>query len=88
MQRNENSSEEQFVFFLQRQRETVDDRPKDLQKFRNAIESFGLVDELKENIVDRSSNERTQVEEFAINSMQGCFQEVTLTRIFRVEQFK
>jgi hypothetical protein len=47
------------MFLLQRQREAVDNRSKDLQKFRNAIESFGLVDELKENVVDRSSNERT-----------------------------
>jgi len=88
VQRNENSSEKQFMFFLQRQREAVDDRSKYLQKFRNAIKSFGLVDELKENIVDRSSNERTKVEELAINSMQGSLQEVTLTRIFRIEQFK
>jgi len=76
------------MFLFQRQREAVDNRSKDLQKFRNAIESFGLVDELKENVVDRSPNERTEVEEFAINSMQGGLQEVTLARIFRVEQFK
>ena len=47
------------MFLLQRQREAVDDGSKDLQKFGNAIESFGLVDELEEDIVDGSSNERT-----------------------------
>jgi hypothetical protein len=88
VKRNENSSEEQFMLFFQRQCEAVDNRSKDLQKFCNAIESFSLVNELKENIVDRSSYERTQVEKLAINSMQCGLQEVTLARIFGIEQFK
>lgn len=44
------------MFFFERKCESIDDRTKDLQQLRNAVESFGLVDELEENIVDRPSN--------------------------------
>lgn len=55
MQRYENPREEQLVFFLQRKRETVDYRAKDFQQLSDTVEPFGLVDELKKYIIDRSS---------------------------------
>ena len=51
MQRDENASEECFVFFLEWQSKTIDDGPKDFQQLRNTIMSLGFVDELEENVV-------------------------------------
>lgn len=39
------------MLFFERKCETVDDRTKNLQKFRNAVESFRLVYELEENVI-------------------------------------
>ena len=54
VQRDQHSGKEQFVFFLERKRETIYDGAKDLQKLRNTIEPFSLICKLKEYIVDRS----------------------------------
>lgn len=44
------------MFVLQRQREAIDDRPKDFKKFGDAIVAFRFIDELKENIVDGTAD--------------------------------
>lgn len=44
------------MLLLERQGESVDDGSENLQQLGDAIEPFGLVDELKEDIVDRSSD--------------------------------
>jgi len=56
MQRNQDSCEEQLMFFLERQRETIDDRSQDLKKLCDAIESLCFIDELEEHVVDGPSN--------------------------------
>jgi hypothetical protein len=56
MHRNQDSCEEQLMLFLERQRETVDDRSKNLEQLCDAIESFRLVNELEEHIVYRASD--------------------------------
>lgn len=58
VQWDEHSCEEQLVLLLQRQREPVDDGTKNLKKFSNAVESFGFIDELEEDVVDRATNVR------------------------------
>ncbi len=45
------------MLFLERKRKSVDDRAKNLQKLSNAIKTLGLIYELKEDVVDGSSNE-------------------------------
>ena len=47
-----------------------------------------FVDEVEEDIIDRSSDERAEVEEFAVNAVQGRLEEITLARVFRVEEFE
>lgn len=39
------------MLFFERKCEPVDDRTENLQKFCNAVESFGLVRELEENVI-------------------------------------
>ena len=73
MQRYEHSREEQLMFFFQRQRKSIDDRAKDLEEFSNTVEALGLVDELEEDIVDGAADVRAEVEELAIDTVQGGF---------------
>lgn len=55
MQRYQYPCEKQLVFLFQRKGKPVDDRPEDLQKFRNTVESFRFVNELKKYIIDGPS---------------------------------
>lgn len=50
--------------------------------------TFRLIDKVEEDIVNASSNGSTKIEEFAVNSMQSRLEEVTLARIFRIEEFE
>jgi hypothetical protein len=56
VQWDKNSGQEQFVFFLEGQRETVDDTAQNLEQLSDTVESLCLVDELEEDIVNRSSD--------------------------------
>ena len=47
-----------------------------------------LVYELEEDVVDRSSDEGTQVEKFSIDTVQGRLKKVTFPRVFAVEEFQ
>lgn len=79
---NQHTREEQFVFFLKWESETVDDGAEYLQQFGNSIESFRFVNKLEKYVVDGAANEGSQVEKFAINSVQGRLEEISLARIF------
>ncbi len=50
--------------------------------------SFRLVDELEEDIVYRSTYERSEVEEFAINAMKGRLEEISFSWILAIEQLE
>lgn len=50
--------------------------------------AFRLIDKVKEDVVNASSNGSTKVEEFAINPMQSRLEEVTLARIFRIKELE
>jgi hypothetical protein len=56
VQWDKNSGQEQFVFLLEGQRETVDDTAQNLEQLSDTVESLCLVDELEEDIVNRSSD--------------------------------
>lgn len=88
MQGYEDAREKQLVLFLQWKREAIDDGAKDLEQLRNAVESLGLVDELKEDVVDGSSDEGAEIEEFAVDSVECGFQKVSFSGIFRIEKFE
>ena len=59
MQRNERACKESLVFLLEWKRESIDDRAENLEQLRNAVMSFGVVDELEEDIGDGPTNEST-----------------------------
>lgn len=88
VKRQQNSSEKQLVFFLERQSEPIDNGAKDFQQFSNSVEPLRLVGELEKDVVDGASNEGTEVQEFSVNTVQRCLQEVTLPRILGVEQLQ
>ena len=52
MQGNEASSQEKLVFLFEWQSKAIDNGAENLEKLGNPIESLGLVDELKEYIID------------------------------------
>lgn len=68
---DQNAGKEQLMFLLKRERESVDDGSENLQKFGNAIEPLRFIYELEEDIVDRSSDVRSQVKKLAVNAVEG-----------------
>lgn len=73
------------MFLLERQCETVDNGAQNFQQLSDSIVSFGLIHELEENVVDRTSDVGPQVQEFSVNTVQGSLEEVTFPRIFGVK---
>lgn len=49
---------------------------------------FSFVDEMEENIVDGTTDESTEIEEFSIDAVEGGFEEIAFTRVLRVEEFE
>ncbi len=76
------------MFFLQRQSKTIDNRAENLKQLCNTIKSFSFVSKLKEYIVDGSANVGSKVEEFSVNSMQSCLQEISLSGVLRIKQLE
>jgi hypothetical protein len=88
MQRDQNSRQESLVLVLERERESIDDRTQDLKQLRDAVMSFGLVDKVEKDIIDRSPDKGAQVEEFAVDAVEGGLEEVALAWVFRVEELE
>lgn len=82
VKRNEDPCEEELVFLFQRQSETVDDGTENLEKLGNSVEPFSFVDKLEEDVVDRTTNIRSKVEELAVYAMQCRFQKVSFSGVF------
>lgn len=76
------------MLFLQRKSKPVDDRPQDLQKFRDTVESLRFVCKLEEDIVDGSTDIRSEVQEFSVDTMQSGLKEIAFPRVFRVKQLQ
>ena len=53
--------EEKLVLFLQGQSKTIDNGSENFKEFGNSVKSFGLVDELEEDIVDGPTNVGAEV---------------------------
>jgi hypothetical protein len=88
VERDEHSGQERLVLLLERERESVDDRTEYFQELGDSVVSFGFVDELEEYVIDRTTDERSEVEEFAVDSVKGGLEEITLSRVFAVEKFQ
>ena len=88
MQRNQDPGQEEFVFLLQRQSEAVDDGSENLQELGDPVESLRLIDELEEDIVDGASDVRSEIQEFPVDPVQRCLEEIPFAWIFRVEEFQ
>ena len=84
----QNSRQEKLVFFFEWQSETIDDRAKDFQQFRDSVEPLSLIDELEEDIVDGPSDVRSEIEEFPVYSVKSRLEKVSFTRILRIEKVK
>lgn len=76
------------MFVFQGKGESVNDRTENFQQLGDTIMPFSLVYELEEDIVDRSSNEGSEIKEFTVDPMKGGFEEVSLARVFAVEKVK
>ena len=50
--------------------------------------TFGLIDEVIEDVVDRPADGGTEIEELAIDSMQRRFEKVALARVLRIEELE
>lgn len=88
VQRNEDAREERLVLLLERERETVDYGAEDLEQLGDPVVALRLVDELEEDVVDRPTDEGAEVEEFAVDSVEGRLEEVALAGILAVEEFE
>ncbi len=88
VKRDQDSCEEEFMLLLQGEGKAVDDGAQDLQQLGNAVEPLGFVGELEEDVVDGTTDEGPEVEEFAIYAMQGRLQKVPFPRILGIEQLE
>jgi hypothetical protein len=88
VQRDEHSCEEQLVLLLQGQRKSVDDGAEDFKELGDAIESLSLVNELEEDIVDRTTDVRAEVEELPVDAMEGSLEEVAFSWVLGVEKLQ
>jgi hypothetical protein len=76
------------VLLFQGNGKPVDDGSQYFQELCNTIMTFSLVDELEEYVVYRTTNESSEVEKFAIDAMEGSFEEITFSGVLRVEEFE
>ena len=88
VQRHQNLQQEDLVLFFEWQGESVDDGAKDLQQFRHPVVSLRLVDEAVEDVVDLLPDVSSQSEELAVNPVESRFQEISLSRVFRVKELE
>lgn len=88
VEREEDAGEERLVLVLEREGEAVDDGPEDLEELGDSVVALRLVDELEEDVVDRAANEGAEVEEFAVDAVEGRLEEVALPGILAVEEFE
>ena len=70
------------MLLFERKGESIDDRAQNLEQLCDTVESFRFIHKLKENIVDRSSNERPEVEELPIDAVKSRLKKIPLSRIF------
>lgn len=85
---NQHPGKEQLVLLLQGQSKAVDDGTENFQQLRDAVKALRLVGELEKHIVDRAANKGSEVEEFAVDTVEGGLQKVALPRVLRIKQLE
>lgn len=85
---NEDACEEKFVLLLEWQGEAVDNGAQNLKQLGNSVKALSFINELEKDIVDGTANVGSEVEEFAIDSVQSRLKEISLPRVFRIEQLE
>ena len=88
MQRYKCPNQEQLVFLLHGQRESVNYTPEYLKKLPNTAVPLGLIYEPIKDVIYRLPDEGPMHHEFPIYTVENCFQILPLTRVFGVEQVK
>jgi hypothetical protein len=88
VQGDEDPGEESFVFLLERECEPVDDGTEYLEELSDSVVSLGFIDKLEKDIVDGSTDESSEVEEFPINPVEGRLEEIPFPRILAIEQLQ
>ena len=76
------------MLLLKRKGESIDDGAKNLEQLGDPVVPLCLVDELEEDVVDRSPNKGAEIQEFAVDPVSSRFEKVTFPRVFAVEEFK
>lgn len=88
VQREKHTHQEDLVLLLQWESKTINDGSKNLQKFGDSIVSLRLIDELEEHIIDATPNRSAQLEEFAVDSVECRLEEISLARVFGIEELE
>lgn len=88
VERDKNTLQEEFVFFLERYGKAVDDTAENLEQLGHAVELLDLVDETQEDVVDLFANEGAQAEKLAVDAVQDGFEQVAFARVLAVEELE
>lgn len=64
--------QEDLVFLLQGQSKAINDGAEYFEQLGDSVEPLSLVGKLEEDVVDGPPDERSQVEELAVDSVEGC----------------
>ena len=59
---------------------------QDLKELCNAIVPLGFIHKVEENVVDGLADKCSQIEKFAVDTVESGCEEITLSRVFRVKQ--
>ena len=74
------------MLFFKRYSETINDTAQDLEQLSDPIKLLDLVHKPQKNVVYLLSNERSEAQKLAINTMQNRFEEIALARVLTIEQ--
>ena len=88
MQGKKHPSQEELVLLLQWQSKSIDNGPQNFEKLGDSVESLSLVCKMEEDVVDGTTDVRSEVEEFAVDTVKRGLEEVSFSRVFRVEELE
>ncbi len=74
------------MFILEREGETVDDGPENLQELSDAIVTLSFVNKPVKRVVYLLADVGPQTQELAVNAVQNGLQKVAFSRVLAVEQ--
>lgn len=81
VERYQDPREEEFVLLFERESKSIDDGAQNFQQLSDPIEPLGFIGKLEEDVVDGAADERSQVQELPVDTVQRCLQEIPLPRV-------